>query len=118
MRDDHKAFRSLGVHLVVVTRHDAKEMLKYWQKEKLPYIGVPDPEGVFTSAYGQQWKLFRLGRMPSQFVVDCRGTIAFAHYASSMSDIPANKKMLEVLRRLKCPGRDGVKKPSSQQTAP
>ena len=93
-------------------------MSEYWRKEKLPYLGVPDPDGAFTSTYGQQWKLFKLGRMPSQFVVDCAGTITFVHYASGMSDIPTNKKMLELMRGLKCPERGGVKKPSSQRVAP
>ena len=38
--------------------------------------------------------------MPAQFVIDCQGKIAFAHYGSGMSDIPKNARMLEVIRGL------------------
>lgn len=103
MRDDQDAFRSLGAQIVVVTRHDGEEMQKYWQKQKLSFLGVPDPEGTLTSVYGQQWRLFKLGRMPAQFVIDCEGMIVFAHHASGMSDIPANSRMLELMRKLDCP---------------
>jgi peroxiredoxin Q/BCP len=104
MRDDYPKFRALGATIVVVTRHNQKEMQEYWQKEKLPFVGVPDPAGAVTDVYGQQWKLFKLGRMPAQFVVDCQGKIAFVHYASGMSDIPTDETMLKLMQGLKCPG--------------
>lgn len=105
MRDDHARFEALGARVVVVTRHDKEEMVAHWKKEKLPYAGVSDPDGHLTDAYGQQWRLFKLGRMPAQFVVDCQGKIAFAHYASGMSDIPKNEAMLELMKGLDCPGK-------------
>jgi peroxiredoxin Q/BCP len=100
MRDDHEAFKKLGARIVVVTRHDPARMRAYWAEHKLPFIGVPDPDGAITERYGQQWKLFKLGRMPAQFVIDCQNKIAFSHYGSSMSDIPKNARMLEVIRGL------------------
>jgi len=100
MRDDYKAFREAGAQIVVVTRHDAEKMRTYWRKNKLKFLGVPDPKGTLTKRYGQQWQLFKLGRMPAQFVINCNGKIAFTHYSSSMSDIPKNAKMLKLLRGL------------------
>lgn len=100
MRDDFEGFSSLGAKIVVVAPHDLEKMRSYWQDNSLPYIGIPDPEGTFSKRYDQQWKMFKLGRMPAQFVVDREGRIAFAHYGSSMSDIPANNTILDVIRSL------------------
>lgn len=100
MRDDYRAFRNAGAEIVVVTRHDAKRMRTYWAENKLKYLGIPDPKGTLTKRYGQQWQLFKLGRMPAQFVIDCQGKLAHTHYGSSMSDIPENAKMLKLLQGL------------------
>ena len=100
MQRDYDAFQKLSAEIVVVTRHDAATMRDYWTQNKLTYLGVPDPEGRITSRYRQQWKLFRLGRMPAQFLVDCAGKLAFAHYGTSMSDIPQNAQMLKLISNL------------------
>jgi peroxiredoxin len=97
MRDDHAKFEALGVRVVVVVKDSAEAVRRYWTREKLPMIGLPDPSGELTQTYGQQWKLQRLGRMPAQFVIDCRGAIPFADYGRSMSDIPTNAAMLPLL---------------------
>ncbi len=100
MRDDHAAFRAAGARIVVVTSHDLAKMQAYWAEHKLPFLGVPDPEGLLAKQYGQQWKLLKLGQMPAQFVVDCQGKIVFAHYGSGMSDIPENQEMLRLIKTL------------------
>ena len=100
MRKDYQAFTDIGAQIVVITQHEADKMREYWKKEKLPFVGIADPEEVIANIYHQQWKLIKLGRMPAQFVVNCAGMIVFAHYGSSMSDIPANKKMLKIIRGL------------------
>ncbi len=109
MRDDYQRFRELGAEIVVVSRHDAERMREHWRTNRLPYLGVADPGGEVSARYGQQWKLTQLGRMPAQFVVDCRATIAFAHYAGGMSDIPRNERMLELIR-----GIDGCPPPAEE----
>lgn len=101
MRDDYAAFRSLGAEIVVVTRHDEEEMREHWSKNKLPYPGVADPQGQISERFGQQWKLFSLGRMPAQVVVDCQGKVALAHYGKGMSDIIPNARILETLRAIR-----------------
>lgn len=109
MRDDHAAFERLGAAIVVITRHDAEAMRKKWREARLPYPGVADPEGQITARFGQQWKLFALGRMPAQVIVDCQGKVALAHYGEGMSDIIPNAEVLDRLRALRdgCPGGDG-----------
>lgn len=99
MRDDHEKFVALGAKVLVVTRHNLEQMKAYWKKERLPYQGIADPDGRITARYSQQWRLFRLGRMPALFVIDSKGKIVFAHYSSGMSDIPKTSTVLEEIRR-------------------
>jgi peroxiredoxin len=47
--------------------------------------------------YYQEVNLFKLGRMPALFVIDQTGLIRYAHYGDSMSDIPTNQEVLELL---------------------
>ena len=100
MRDDHAAFQAVGAKIVVITAHELDKVKAYWAENKIPFLGVADPEGVVSKPYGQQWKLVKMGQMPAQFVLDCQGQIAFAHYGSSMKDIPENAAMLTLLKAL------------------
>jgi peroxiredoxin Q/BCP len=50
--------------------------------------------------YGQQVSLFKLGRMPAQLIVDKRGNVRYIHYGHSMSDIPENQALFEILDQL------------------
>jgi peroxiredoxin Q/BCP len=51
--------------------------------------------------YGQEVKLFKLGRMPAQVIVDKQGQARYVHYGHSMSDIPPNDELLAILERLR-----------------
>ncbi len=75
----------------------AKAFAAYWHAEKLPFIGLPDPDHAVALQYRQQVKLFKWGRMPLVTVVDQKGMIRYAHYGTSMSDIPANRTLLDVI---------------------
>jgi peroxiredoxin len=97
MKQDFKEFTSRNAAIVVVAPHAAEKVAEYWKKEELPMIGVPDEDGKLANLYGQEWKLLKLGRMPALFVIDRKGAIAFAQYGKSMSDIPKNIEMLQVL---------------------
>jgi len=47
--------------------------------------------------YGQEVKLLKFGRMPAQILIDMQGIVKYAHYGQSMSDIPANEKILQLI---------------------
>ncbi|MEN6422948.1 MAG: alkyl hydroperoxide reductase, partial [Smithella sp.] len=70
-----------------------------WEKEKLPFIGLPDPEHKVLKKYGQEINLFKLGRMPAQLMIDKSGKVRFVHYGHSMTDIPENKELLDLLEK-------------------
>lgn len=73
---------------------------KYWQENDLPFIGLADLRSRVADRYAQEVNLFKFGRMPALFVIDWQGMIRFAHYGDSMSDIPANQTVLDVVDAL------------------
>ena len=73
---------------------------QYWERENIPYIGLPDPEHKVSGLYEQQIKLFKLGRMPLVCIVDRAGQIRYVHYGASMSDIPENETLFKVIDEL------------------
>lgn len=50
--------------------------------------------------YGQEWNLFKLGRIPALLIVDKAGLIRYQHYGDSMKDIPENSLVLGMLDEL------------------
>lgn len=100
MRDDFSLFQSAGMHIVVIARHSPDQMREYWKKHHLPYTGVPDLKGSLGNLYGQKWHLLKFGLMPAQFIISTSMQIVYAHYSSSMADIPKNKTILDELQSL------------------
>lgn len=72
---------------------------QYWQQEDLPFVGLPDPEQTVLKLYGQEVKLFKLGRLPAQMLIDTSGVLRYVHYGHSMADIPANEEILQLIRQ-------------------
>ncbi len=73
---------------------------KYFEENDLPFIGLPDPSHSVLKLYGQEVKLFKLGRMPAMLIVDARGNVRFVHYGHAMSDIPDNQDVLAALNAI------------------
>ena len=103
MKKDIRRFTDRKAQVVVVAPHKKAEVSAYWEKEALPFIGIPDPDGTLGKLYGQEWNLIKLGRMPALFIIDTKGVIVFSQYARNLADIPENKELLEIL------GKEGGK---------
>jgi peroxiredoxin Q/BCP len=97
MRDHYTEFVSRGAEILAVGPNDADSFKKYWVKENIPFIGLPDPAHVVARLYRQEVNIFKLGRMPLNSIVDKHGCIRFIHYGASMSDIPDNETFLSVI---------------------
>lgn len=97
LRDDHPSFVSKNALIVVVGPEGKKAFQEYFSKNELPFIGLPDPSHSVLKLYGQEVKLFKLGRMPAMLIVDPGGLVRFVHYGHEMSDIPPNHEVLETL---------------------
>jgi peroxiredoxin len=100
LRQDYPEFVKRQTQVVVVGPDNAKAFAAYWQKNKLPFIGLPDPKASVLKLYGQEVNLFKLGRMPAQVIIDKNGIVRFCHYGHSMSDIPSNEELLGLLEEL------------------
>ena len=97
LRHDYSKFVAREVEVVVVGPEDAKAFAAYFQKESLPFIGLPDPKASVLKLYGQEVNLFKLGRMPAQVLIDKAGVARFVHYGHNMTDIPANEEILALV---------------------
>ena len=95
LRQDYQRLVKLNTEIIVVGPENAESFQKFWQKEELPFIGLPDPEHKILKLYGQEVKLFKLGRMPAQMLIDKSGMLRYVHYGHSMSDIPSNKEIMK-----------------------
>jgi peroxiredoxin len=99
LRRDYQRFVKLDTAIIVAGPEKAEAFREYWAKEALPFIGLPDPEHKVLKLYGQQVKLFKLGRLPAQMLIDKSGKVRFVHYGHSMSDIPANQEIIELIEK-------------------
>lgn len=97
LRQDFVEFEKRQTTILVVGPEDASAFARYWKKNNLPFIGLPDPAHSVLKTYGQEINLFKMGRMPAQILVDKTGSARYIHYGHSMSDIPENAELLDML---------------------
>jgi len=94
LRQGYTDFVDRNVEVVVVGPEDASAFAAYFQKESLPFVGLPDPKASVLKLYGQEVNLFKLGRMPAQVLIDRAGVARYVHYGHDMTDIPPNAELL------------------------
>lgn len=100
MRRDYDRFAEHNTVIISVGPENASEFEEYWIKNDLPFIGLPDENHTVLKRYGQEVKLFKLGRQPAQMIIDKEGLLRYVHYGHSMNDIPSNAEMLKLLESL------------------
>jgi len=100
LRQDHDKFIEQDTEILVFGREDAATFLDYWQKNVLPFVGIPDPTLSVLKLYGQEVNLFKFGRIPAQVIVDKQGLARFAHYGHDPSDISINDEVLNLLETM------------------
>jgi peroxiredoxin len=99
LRQDYQQFVKLDTEIIVVGPEKAEAFRDYWAKEDLLFIGLPDPEHRVLKLYGQEVKLYKLGRMPAQMLINKSGNLRFVHYGHSMSDIPSNEEIISLIEK-------------------
>jgi peroxiredoxin len=100
LRQDYQKFVDRDAEIVVLGPDSKQVFNDYWQKEELPFVGLADPTHAVAKRYGQEVKLLKMGRMPALMVIGKDGEVAYMHYGSSMSDIPPNPHILDILDQL------------------
>ena len=100
LRDAYDDISARAGEVVVVGPEDKAAFDQFWRKQRLPFVGLPDPSHKVLKRYGQQVKLFKLGRLPAQVVVDRSGRARFVHYGHNMADIPDPAEIRTLLEQL------------------
>lgn len=100
LRRAYPDFCRVEAEILVIGPDSAASFKQYWQQEKLPFPGLPDPEHRVSNLYSQEIKLFKLGRMPASMLVDKVGILQLVHYGRSMTDIPSSRIFLERIASL------------------
>ena len=100
MRQDYSQYLERDSIVLVLGPEGAEAFTRYWYENDLPFIGIPDPHHTVLKLYGQQIKIFKFGRMPAQAIIDKKGVVRYIHYGKSMSDIPENEELLEIIDNL------------------
>jgi peroxiredoxin len=97
LRRQQAEFDARQTAVVVVGPEKAGAFARYWTENEMPFVGLPDPEHRVLKLYGQEIKLFKMGRMPAQVLVDRGGIARFVHYGHDMTDIPSNDEIFELI---------------------
>ncbi len=105
LRDGYQEFTGRGADIVAVGPDSETAFRVYWNSQKIPFVGLADADHKVALRYKQQVNIFKLGRMPLVTVVDASGLIRYAHYGTSMSDIPSNEVLLDVIDQLANPSK-------------
>jgi peroxiredoxin len=100
LRQDYQDFVSREAEVLIIGPDGPRAFQRTWEKEKFPFPGLADPQHKVADVYNQEVNLLKLGRMPVLIVVDKAGKIRFEHYGESMSDIPLNQEVLQLLDEL------------------
>jgi peroxiredoxin len=101
LRQDLAEYEKRETMILVVGPENATTFARYFREHNLPFTGIPDPTHAVLNLYGQQFKLFKFGRMPAQVLVDKTGMARFIHYGNDMADIPSNIEILTLIDELK-----------------
>jgi peroxiredoxin Q/BCP len=99
-RDAYAGFVSRGAEILAVGPDALEPFQRYWARENIPFIGMPDPDHRVAKMYRQEINLFKFGRMPMNCVIDTRGNIRYIHYSASRSDYPDTDIFFNVIDEL------------------
>jgi peroxiredoxin len=97
LRADYPQFVEREAEILVIGPDGPRAFRRYWAEHDIPFVGLADPKHTVADPYAQKVNLLKLGRMPTILIVDKAGRIRFRHDGASMSDIPTNGVLLELL---------------------
>lgn len=100
MRQETDLYREKNIEILVIGPEDQGAFQRYWQKESLPFKGLPDPQQQVLKLFGQESKLLSFGRLPATILIDIEGIARFAYYGDSMRDIPGSGQIFAALQTL------------------
>jgi peroxiredoxin len=100
LRQDCGEFVKRNIEVIALGPDGPNAFRRYWNEENIPFIGCSDIKSKIADQYYQEVNILKFGRMPAIFVIDRAGVIRYGHYGDSMSDIPSNEEILDVIDKL------------------
>jgi peroxiredoxin len=100
LRQDYSEFTRRNIEVIALGPDGPNAFKRYWENEKFPFIGCPDIHSAVASQYHQEVNWIKMGRMPAVFLIDPKGRILFQQYGESMSDIPKNEEIFQIVDQL------------------
>ncbi len=99
-RDSYSGYLERQAELIAVGPDGLEQFQRYWEREKLPFIGLPDPDHTVAKLYRQEVDLLKFGRMPLNCIVDIEGRIRYIHYSANRMDYPDTEIFFNVIDEL------------------
>lgn len=100
LRQDYKEFQDRNAEVITLGPDGPNSFKRFWETEQMPFIGLADIKSQIAGLYHQEVNWLKLGRMPAVLVIDQKGIIRFSDYGESMSAIPENITVLNVLDKI------------------
>ncbi len=100
LRREYDELVKRGAEVIAIGPEKQNDFAEWWHEHEMPFPGLADPDHSVSKLYGQEVKIFKLGRMPAQLIVDKNGLIRYKHYGNSMSDIAENSEVLAKIDEL------------------
>jgi len=97
LRQDYKDFVDRDTEVIAVGPDSQKAFVDFWEENEIPFVGLADPDHEVAKLYDQEVNLLKFGRIPAQMLIDKQGIVRYVHYSNSMSDIPDNVDMLNLI---------------------
>lgn len=99
-RDSYSGYVERGAELLAVGPDALEPFQRYWEREHIPFIGMPDPDHTVAKMYRQEVNMFKFGRMPMNCIIDTEGYIRYIHYSANRLDYPDTEIFFSVIDEL------------------
>jgi peroxiredoxin len=90
----------MNTYLYPILADSEENAKKFESKYARKYPIFYDPSKKIPEMLNQEVKLLKFGRMPGLLILDKAGIIRYAYYGDSMSDIPENETLFEILEKI------------------
>ncbi|MCH7952481.1 MAG: redoxin domain-containing protein [Chloroflexi bacterium] len=89
MRDRYSEFTERGAEIVAIAPDTVDAARTFFEREKLPFTSLPDPDRKVFRMYDVKSAMISLGQRPGLFIVDKDGIVRFAHLGFQQWEIPS-----------------------------
>lgn len=102
MTEQYDEFVKAGAEVVAVVQDREEAARSYFERGRIPFPCLVDPEHGVYDRYEVNSRLLSLGQRPGLFVIDRQGTVRYAYLGWQQWEIPKNGVVLEACRGAGC----------------